>query len=487
VTWTAPSYTGTSAISGYTITSSAGATLTVPATSSHGVIAGLAATLHTFTVTATNSGGTSTPSAPSNSVSPVPGGTYHALTPGRVLDTRNGTGAPAGKLQGGQSLNLVLFGLQGIPSNNVSAVVLNVTVTNPTAASYLTVYPAGGTVPVVSNLNFVAGQTVPNLVEVALSASGSVSFYNSSGATDVIADVQGWVGDSTNSWGADGLYNPLVPLRILDTRTGNGAPATKLGPNQALNLQVSGRGGTQGVPANGVAAVVMNVTVTNPTAASYLTIYPAGASQPLASNLNFSAGQTVPNRVMVKLGTNGQVTIFNSGGSVDVIADVNGYFTDPNSTAGGTAFVATTPSRDFDSRQGGGQLCGGCVFDFPLNQTTIWHSALVLNVTVTNGNAASYLTLYPDDGTHGASPPPLASDLNVVAYQTVPNLSVVPVGSDGAFNVFNAAGSVDVILDEDGFYGPMMPAPPASQYTPRQLTYDSVNQPTSPATPLHPR
>jgi hypothetical protein len=403
-----------------------------------------------------------------------------------VLDTRNGTGAPAGKLQGGQSLNLALAGVQGIPSSHVSAVVLNVTVTNPAAAGYLTVYPSGTTPPVVSNLNFVAGQTVPNLVEVALSASGSVSFFNSAGATDVVADVQGWVGDNTNSWTPDGLYNPLVPQRILDTRTGNGAPAARLGPNQSLNLQVSGRGGTQGVPATGVSAVTMNVTVTNPTAASYLTVFPTGATQPLASNLNFSAGQTVPNRVAVKLGTGGQVTIFNSAGYVDVIADVNGYFTDTNGTAGGAAFIGITPYRVFDSR-GGSQLCGGCVFSFMVDQTTIFHSAFVLNVTATNGNAASYLTLYPDDGTHGATPPPLASDLNFVAYQTVPNLCVVAVGPSPGLNVFNAAGSVDVILDEDGFYGPMMPAPPASQYTPRQLTYDSVNQPTSPTTSLHPR
>jgi hypothetical protein len=194
----------------------------------------------------------------------------------------------------------------------------------------------------------------------------------------------------------------------------------------------------------------------------------------------------VPNRVAVKLGTGGQVTIFNSAGYVDVIADVNGYFTDTNGTAGGAAFIGITPYRVFDSR-GGSQLCGGCVFSFMVDQTTIFHSAFVLNVTATNGNAASYLTLYPDDGTHGATPPPLASDLNFVAYQTVPNLCVVAVGPSPGLNVFNAAGSVDVILDEDGFYGPMMPAPPASQYTPRQLTYDSVNQPTSPTTSLHPR
>jgi streptogramin lyase len=483
VTWTAPTAIGGSAITGYTVYSSAGASLAVPATSTHAVISGLSGSPHTFTVRATNASGTGAASIPTASVTPSPGGTYHALTPGRVLDTRTGIGAPVGMLQGGTSLNVVIAGQQGVPTTHVSAVVLNVTVTGPTVASYLTVYPTGGTTPTVSNLNFVANQTVPNLVEVALGAGGSVSFFNAYGAADVIADVQGWVGDRSNSWMRDGLFNALSPQRILDTRSGNGAPAAKLGPNQILTLQVSGRAG---VPASGVSALVMNVTVTNPTAASYLTIFPTGATQPVASNLNFTAGQTVPNRVMVGLGTGGQVNIFNKFGSVDVIADVNAWFTDTTGTAGGAAFVGFNPIRQFDSRQGSGPLCAQCVYFFQVSNATIAHSALVLNTTVTNATAPSYLTLYPDNTCAGTGPTPLASDVNFVAGQTVPNLTVVALnqGTIGCFDVFNSAGSVDIILDEDGYYGPMMPVPPASQFTPTQLTFDGGNQPSRLAVPL---
>ena len=64
----------------------------------------------------------------------------------------------------------------------------------------------------------------------------------------------------------------MVPSRILDTRTGNGAPLAPVGPGAFINLQVTGRGG---VPALGVSAVALNVTVTNPTLGGYLTIYPA--------------------------------------------------------------------------------------------------------------------------------------------------------------------------------------------------------------------
>ncbi|MBW3576111.1 MAG: thrombospondin type 3 repeat-containing protein, partial [Actinobacteria bacterium] len=75
----------------------------------------------------------------------------------------------------------------------------------------------------------------------------------------------------------EGTYHPLSPTRILDTRVGNGAPTAKVGPSRTLGLQVTGRGG---VPATGVSAVVMNVTVTEPTASSYLTAWPAGTSRP---------------------------------------------------------------------------------------------------------------------------------------------------------------------------------------------------------------
>ena len=118
-------------------------------------------------------------------------------------------------------------------------------------------------------------------------------------------------------------YSALTPARILDTRSANGAPAARLGADAALDLQVTGRGG---VPAGGVSAVVMNVTVTEPSAPSYLTVWPAGQTRPTASNLNFVAGQTVPNLVVAKVGAGGRVSFYNAGGSTHVVADVVGWF-----------------------------------------------------------------------------------------------------------------------------------------------------------------
>jgi hypothetical protein len=89
-------------------------------------------------------------------------------------------------------------------------------------------------------------------------------------------------------------------------------------------VQVTGEGG---VPGSGVSAAVLNVTVTNTTAASYLTVWPDGTTQPLASDLNWVAGETVPNLVVVELGSDGAVDIYNYSGSTDVAVDVEGYYT----------------------------------------------------------------------------------------------------------------------------------------------------------------
>ena len=123
--------------------------------------------------------------------------------------------------------------------------------------------------------------------------------------------------------GLGGRYHPLSPSRVLDTRTGVGAPVAKVGEGATLGLQVTGRGG---VPASGVAAVVLNVTVTEPSATSYLTAWPAGLARPLASNLDYVAGQNVPNLVVVKVGDGGRVDLYNNLGSTHVVADVAGWY-----------------------------------------------------------------------------------------------------------------------------------------------------------------
>jgi len=399
------------------------------------------------------------------------GGTYHPLQPARILDTRDGTGGvPPAPLRAGGQLTVQVAGRGGIPATGAQAVVLNVTVTDNTAPGYLTVFPAGVTMPVASNLNWVPGQTVPNLVEVALGTGtqpGQVTVFNSAGSTDVIFDVAGYYTTQAMSPGPDGLFNPLVPARLLDTRT-TGAP---LGPGGVQPVQVAGKGG---VPASGVAGVVLNVTVTDPTQASYVTAWPSGTTKPVVSNLNFAAGQTVANRAVVKLNAAGQVSFYNLQGTVQLIVDVNGWFTDTSATGIGSRFSPIAPVRILDSRNGTGgysdpwgantarSLTVAGVGGVPPMTDPNPPTAVVANITVTNTTAPSFLTAWPD-----AAAQPLASDQNWTSGAVVPNLAVVQVGPTGKIDIYNAGGCTDVVIDVVGWFSGPTPVttpgtPPAA-------------------------
>ena len=239
------------------------------------------------------------------------------LVPDRLLDTRNGIGGFTGKIGSGQTIDLQVAGVSGV-SDDPEAVALNVTVNAPTATSYLTLFPSGDARPNTSSLNMVAGQTVPNLVLARVGANGKVSIYNKAGATHVIVDVLGCF-----DAGASGRYVALTPSRVLDTRSGLGAPLARVGQTP-IEVTLHGRGG---VPDGDVSGVMLNVTAVAPTATTYVAVYPGGSDRPTASNLNLTAGQVLANMVLARLGPDGTVMMYHSGGTVDLIADVVGYFT----------------------------------------------------------------------------------------------------------------------------------------------------------------
>ena len=387
-------------------------------------------------ITVATSAGSS-PATASARFTVLGGGVYHAQAPLRILDTRTGVGVGPDA-----TVSLQVGGRGTVPPSGATAAVLNVTVSNPTAAGYVTVYPAGGLRPLASNLNFSPGQTVANLVEVPLGAGGQVGLYNFAGTTDLIVDLEGWVGPPAPANPAAGLYTALAPQRILDTRA-----SRPLNPAGSINLQVAG---VAGVPAAGVAAVVLNLTVTGPTSAGYLTAYPAGGGMPLASNLNFSAGQTVPNLVEVPLGGGGQVTLFNSAGLTDVVADIEGWVSDATGPAGGRLYSPLPPARILDTRLPSQPIGPNSALTLQVagrgGAPATGVAAVVLNVTVANPTGAGYLSLYP----HGLGPG--ASNLNFIPGQTVPNLVEVPLGAGGQIDIYNFSGSSDVIVDIEGWY-----------------------------------
>ena len=138
---------------------------------------------------------------------------------------------------------------------------------------------------------------------------------------------------NTNGGGAGVVLVPIVPCRLFDTRPGpdNVGPRTSpLGAADTYTQQVTGTNGNCSIPA-AATAVALNVTAVHATAESYLTLWPADAQRPLASNLNWLSGAApTPNKVDVKLSADGRVSLYNNAGNVDVLADVVGYYADHN-------------------------------------------------------------------------------------------------------------------------------------------------------------
>jgi subtilisin family serine protease len=256
------------------------------------------------------------------------GSKFTSLSPQRILDTRPGGITIDNQAAGGGAVGtqidrtVQIAGRAGVPADAV-AVVVNVTAADPTAWSNLLVYPTGSVRPLASNLNYQAGQTVPNLVIVKLGTNGNLNFFNAAGSTHVIADVMGYYRASSGT-----MFTPMIPVRLLDSRPGYStfdglsSGSGRIGAGGTLNVTIAGRGG---VPMDAT-AVVLNLTAVDPSAWSNLLAYPTGTVKPLASNLNYSAGQTVPNLVTVKIGSAGRISLYNALGTVDVVADVMGYY-----------------------------------------------------------------------------------------------------------------------------------------------------------------
>jgi hypothetical protein len=131
------------------------------------------------------------------------------------------------------------------------------------------------------------------------------------------------------SSGDRAIYVPITPCRLFDTRSalGNIGPrSTPIGPGETFTLQAIGANGNCTIPL-GAVGVAMNTTAVNGSASSFLTVFPAGEQRPLAASLNWVAGQSpTPNQLILALGTDGKISLFNLAGTVDVVGDIVGYY-----------------------------------------------------------------------------------------------------------------------------------------------------------------
>ncbi|MEZ5266208.1 MAG: hypothetical protein R2755_31465 [Acidimicrobiales bacterium] len=365
-------------------------------------------------------------------------------------ETIDGQHSGGGRLPAGTTLRVPVTGRGGVPADGVDAVALNVTVTAPTQAAYLTVWPSGTARPLASNVNFAAGQTRPNMVIAKVGDDGAVAVFNPAGSLHVVVDVLGWF--------PAGSINSLTPARVLDTRpAGATADGQQVGIGPAAGgavvpVSVAGRGG---VPVQGVRAVALNVTAVDAATDTFVTVWPAGSPRPLASNLNVAAGATAANLVIVPLGPNGRVQLYNEAGLADLVVDVLAWFPTDGPYRG------LVPARLLDTRPGAatvdgagagtGALGGGAVRSLPVTGRAGVPAegveAVAVNVTATGATAETYLAVWPS-----GAPRPLSSNLNVPMGTTRANMVLAKVGEDGAVSIYNEAGQVAVIVDVLGWF-----------------------------------
>lgn len=405
-------------------------------------------------------------------------GELHVVEPQRIVDTRTGIGVAAGPRPvrlTGRSFDAAVLGVGGVPSalDEVLAVLANITVTDATVPGYVTASPCCGDPVTASNINFSPGRTVANMALLLPGDDGKVRFTlagPSAGTAQVIVDVFGWVSSSEYSVRGSRLV-PVTPGRLLDTRK-----TEPLGPRSWRRINVRGADVRDAngavvvrdiVPAStNITAVMLNVTGINDRAGSqstWLSLVPNRVSGgPSTSNLNLSASQVRGNLVVVPIGADGRVFLFNDASTVDAVIDVVGYFEAgvPVASRAGRLQPMLAPFRVFDTRQpefGSSRLGANQAepWDFAqvIASTTVDGmaigavQALLGNLTATGferqrgGPATTYLTMYPGPAL------PDTSTINLGVGEDVANLALAPLAPDLTLRVFNAAGSVHYVYD----------------------------------------
>lgn len=343
---------------------------------------------------------------------------------------------------------------------NATAVMLNATAVTPSGSGYFALWPCGGTRPVASSLNFAPGEIVSNGIVAPIGANGKVCLYTHA-TSDVVVDITGWIANDPTS---DAQYTSVIPERLADSRDGTGIARARLAAGQSVAIQVSGRqvtlpDGTKTTVPTTASAAAINVIAIESSAAGFLTVWPCGSPLPVASTLNYRAGEIRANGSIVSVGSGGQICVY-AHQTTDIVMDLTGWFTGAPS-ATGTGFVSAVPDRWVDTRIGLGAPKAKVQRNTPLvipvvgRQLTVGSNtvaipanvnAVAVNVVAEGPVQPGFTTLWSCDGTV-----PTTSNVNYAAHTITANNAVVPVGTGGSI-CLHVHTATDIVVDVTGWF-----------------------------------
>jgi hypothetical protein len=384
---------------------------------------------------------------------------YVPLSPCRLMETRaeynfeGRTGAFGPPyLRAGETRNLTLANSNvcQIPAT-AKAYVLNVTLIPRGGVDFATLWPGGETRPNFYSIRSPDGQIVANQA-IVKSGNGSIQLHVSHDA-DFLIDISGYFADPVTS-GTNLVYYPLTPCRVIETRADYRAPAGPFGP-PAMAKGETRRFRFPATPyctvPPGATAYSATLTVVPPAPLPFMTLWPAGGSQPNVSSINSFAGRILANNVIVPASQDGSIDVY-AFDRTDFIVDINGYFAPDNGQ--GLYYFPVTQCRANDSTVTSGiypddstrtinvPTAGNCV-GIPATA-----KGYVVNVTaVPGGSPMPFITVYPTGQAR-----PNASVLNAFQGQMVTNSTIVPAGTNGAINVY-AYRQTHVVVEISGYFG----------------------------------
>jgi hypothetical protein len=376
-------------------------------------------------------------------------GTGGVFTPatGRILDTAKGIGGFSTPMEAGKYRTIKVAGLAGIPDDgSVGAVSLNATV--GTAPGYGTLFgrpdaDTSRTSMLIYNGN--TGEYVSNTATVAVGGDGTIQIMAETSAR-VILDVQGYYTANTDGTAAGGFV-PVAGKRFVDTRSGLGAPKATIAPGKSVDVQVTG---TNDVPAGASGAVVNLVAINSSSSDGNLTPFATSSTEP-QNSLHYTPSATTSMQAQVALSADGKMTIANSSSTINLVIDLQGYF-----TAAGKSGASFTPGtgRAYDSRATGNtalaknetrsiQVAGTA--GVPVMGSGI--TAVVLTLIVSHGGSDGRATVWAD----GATKPDTTS-INFQADEIRTNTVTVPLGVNGKISLNNVADPTNYVIDVQGWY-----------------------------------